>query len=438
MAHETEAACLLRSGAMYPARLGLRPESGDDIFLGVKPGAFSLYLGDAPIYHFDLDGRWQRAFLDGVHYLKGLDTTVQALDRVREGEGLVLRRRTLGYAEASDLDARIRSTAVELADGLATKLVRLDPPAGTPPLAPEVARDLLDRVVGWDSAAWFAHRERYLATYGPIPFLPPDTAAPVVLQATLGHARGPGFGGEPAAEFYERSPAEFRDHAREVARLLGRRMLQGRQIFLAGSDALRVGPEVVLARLDAAAEVFPIRPGPRPRARDVDVLEATPAFEGFHAFLHEFDRPPFPPSAWAEMEARHFRRLILGIESGSEDVRRLYGRDWTEDGLRAWVASCPVGLGVVVVVGAGGREAEAEHVEATVGLFDRLPIPPGALLSLVDADELDTRPADARGFTPLDPPAMARQREGLKTRLADALGPRKVKVTTYSTEKRWQ
>ncbi len=437
MTHQTEAACLLHTGALYPLRLGLRPASGDDIFLGVKPGAVSIYFGDAPIYHFDLDGRWQRAFVDGVHFLKGLDTAVHAIDRVREGENLVLRRRTLGFARTTDLDDQIRSVAMELSEGLTSTLSTLDPPGDTRPISIEQARDLLDRIALWDSARWFAHRERYLSTYGPIPFLPPDTPSPVVLQATLGHVRGPGFGGEPPAEYYERSPDEFRDHTRDVARLLGRRALQCRQVFLAGSDALRRGADAVMAALGAAAEVFPIHPGPRPRARDVDVLDTAPSLDGFHAFLHEFDRPPFSAEAWLELQSRHFRKLIVGIESGSERVRRLYGRD-DGDRLGDWVASCPVGLGVVVVVGAGGREGEDDHVGATVDLVESLPIPPGSLVSLVDADELDTRPAGERGFTPLDPTAMGMQREEMKARLSAVLSPRKVKVTTYSTEKRWQ
>jgi hypothetical protein len=438
MGHMTEAACLLHSGALYPLRLGLRPRSGDDLFLGVKPGAFSIYRGDAPIYHFDLDGRWQRAFVDGVHYLKGLDTTVQALDRVRDGENLVLHRRTLPFAEAADLDAQIRATALELLEGLEASLTPLAPPEGTRALPIETARVLMDRVASWDSAAWFAHRERYLATYGPLPFLPPDTASPVVLQATLGHARVPGFGGEPAAEFYERSADELREHARDVARLLGRRVAQFRQVFLAGSDCLRRGPDAVLSVLDATSQVFPIRFGPRARANETDVLDAVPALEGIHAFVHEFDRPPFSSAAWAEMQARGFRRLILGLESGSPGIRALYGRGWTDDGLRAWVGSCPVGLGLVIVVGEGGQEGAEEHVDATITLVDSLPLPPGSLVSLVDATDLDTRPASERGFDPLRPAAMSDQREALKTRLAAALGPRKVKVTTYSTEKRWQ
>ena len=60
MAQMTEAACLLHSGALYALRRGFRTPSGDDVFVGVKPGAFSIYFGDAPIYHFDLEGRWLR------------------------------------------------------------------------------------------------------------------------------------------------------------------------------------------------------------------------------------------------------------------------------------------------------------------------------------------------------------------------------------------
>ncbi len=138
--HVTEAACLLAQGATYGRRVGLKPteESGDPIFAGVKRGAFSVYFGDAPIYHFDLDGRWQRAFVEGTHYLKGLDATVHAIDRERDGENLVLKRRALSESETTDLDESVRSMAQKVAAGLgAGRLERVNPPAGkAAPLAP--------------------------------------------------------------------------------------------------------------------------------------------------------------------------------------------------------------------------------------------------------------------------------------------------------------
>jgi len=48
MAHQTEAACLLETGALYDTRVMLRAAEGDPIFAGFKPGAASLYFGDEP------------------------------------------------------------------------------------------------------------------------------------------------------------------------------------------------------------------------------------------------------------------------------------------------------------------------------------------------------------------------------------------------------
>ena len=153
--HLTEAACLLKQGALYRKRIGLERigVGGDPIFAGFKAGAFSLYFGDAPIYHFDLEGRWQRAFVEGIHYLKGLDAEVQAIDRVREGPNLVLHRRRLGDAETGDLDGLIRGVALELlADLDAGRLMLQSPPSGkAEPLGRDELDDFLGRIGRWDT-----------------------------------------------------------------------------------------------------------------------------------------------------------------------------------------------------------------------------------------------------------------------------------------------
>src|SRR5262245_39289097 len=195
---QTEAACLLETGTLYRTRVGLLPTQGraDLIFIGLKRGAFSIYFGDAPIYHFDLEGRWQRTFMGPTHFLKSLDTTVRAIDRVREGTNLVLRRRVLEDAEVSELDRQIREIAHRINDEHAAgRLVRQEPPAGKAlPLTDDQIHELLTRTASWDDDAWTSHLERCRATYGPLPFLPPDSQNAVVLQATRGEARGTSFG----------------------------------------------------------------------------------------------------------------------------------------------------------------------------------------------------------------------------------------------------
>lgn len=189
--HVTEAACLVEQGASYRRRVGFKPvvSPGDPIFAGFKQGAFSLYFGDAPIYHFDLEGRWQRAFVDGTHFLKGLDAAVHAIERVREGPNLVLKCRLLAADQVEDLDERICSTVLELMDKLASDtLGRVEPPSPrATPLATTELQDFLSRIGLWDAAAWRDHRDRYARVYQSREyFLPPECQNAVVLDAASG------------------------------------------------------------------------------------------------------------------------------------------------------------------------------------------------------------------------------------------------------------
>src|SRR5262249_35971462 len=151
----SEAACLIEQGATYRWRVGLQPtqEPGDPIFTGFKPAAFAVYFGDAPFYHFDLEGRWQRAFVEGTHFLKSLEVTVQSIDRVREGPTLVLKRATLDEDATSQIDFEVRKMALKLIGDLdAAKLDRIEPRSPKAiALPPEVLRDFLLRIARWDT-----------------------------------------------------------------------------------------------------------------------------------------------------------------------------------------------------------------------------------------------------------------------------------------------
>jgi hypothetical protein len=428
MTHATEAACLLQAGSMYHRRLGLATTSGEVIFAGVKPGALSIYFGDSPIYHFDLDGRWQRAFVEGTHYLKGLDATVRSIDRERESGAMVLRRETLPYALAVDLDASIRSVALGLIDDLDSGRLEILPSKGRA-FDPEEFRSFLERASGWDSAAWFAHRERYLSTYGPLPFLPPDCPNALILQATLGHADGKAFGGAKPAEPYVRSPEEFREHVRAVATLTARRISQHRGVFLAGSDVLRRPLADVLDYLSAIAEVVPIGDA-SPTAGDGwdDFLGK---LGSVHAFLDDFNARLPDLDGWRALRAAHLGQVTLGVESGDPSIRLGFGKTWREDDFRRTVSDLKVaeiGVGMVVLIGAGGRGRTGRHVEATAAMIGSLPLGPGDLVSLVDVRLLIESPGDDA----LSDEESAAQVAAIKGR--SATGP---KLVAYNPRKRW-
>ncbi len=423
----TEASCLLQAGALYRRRVGLVSASApaELLFAGFKDGAFSLYFGDAPIYHFDLEGRWQRAYVEATHYLKSLGTSIHAIDRVREGANLVLRRRALRDDEIRALDLQVRGIALGLIAELdGCRLRRQEPPPDkAQPLDNAELRDFLARIARWDAAAWVAHLRQYQATYGPLPFLPPDCQNAVVLQATHGSAGGLCFGNGPASEHVIRSPAEFQQHVRDVARLLGRRLLQTRIAFLASGDVLRRPADDVLTYLEIVGRA----------------LEGFPHIEGIYVFLDDLSAPCPGPGAFQEFRQRRLEHLTLGVESGDARVRQLYHKSWCDDDLRAVVSavkSAGIGLSVLTLVGAGGQEHGESHVEQSVQLFSSLGLTRGDTLFLLDEREL-ADPARAGGDgNALAGEAWARQRERFKQALSP-LRESGVKVLPYSLEKQW-
>lgn len=430
MAHVTEAACLLQSGALYGRRLGLRPGAGDEVFAGFKPGAFSLYFGDEPYFHFDLEGRWQRALVEGIHYLKSLDNTVQAIDRVREGTSLVLHRRTLGPAEARALDERIRTTATGLRDAFLTgKLATLPPPAASRPIDRDDLVDMLGRIGGWDVAAWSDHAALHDATYGPMPFLPPDCQHAVVVQATSDPSGRVGFGRADQPRRDELAAADFPGHLARVNQLLRGRISQCRSVFLAGPGALRRPMGDVLATFDAILSAFRVDPSaPRPRAADFDDRNHT--LDGIHTFLDRFEAPLPDRDGWRELRTRHLVRVHLGIESGDPEIRARFGRTWANAELRDLVADLKAaGLGVGVIV-LTGLEGDA-HVEATAALLESLTLGAGDLVSLVDAAQFGGEAGEGLR----DESGRFEQAAALKSSLATVRSARGFKVANYSLEK---
>lgn len=441
MAQSTEAACLLETGVLYGARVLLQGEIDDPIFAGLKAGAFSLYFGDSPIYHFDLEGRWQRAFVERIHYLKALDGTVQAIDRVREGVNMVLVRRKLSYAEAGDLDERVRRTLIELAADLdAGRLTRQDPTSRGRALPSPELRAFLETAAAWDADAWFRDREKYLDTYGPIPLLPPDCLNAVVLQATLGHAHGLAFGGTTPAEHYVRSPDEFEAHAAAVAALYGRRTDQCKNVFLAGSDVLTRPAADVAAYLESVARHFPVKPSAAARRPDVD--GAPQSLDGIHAFLDVVPAPPLRADDAAHWASLGLKKVTLGLESGDPAVRSLYGRRGDNDAFLAAVSALKgagLGVGVMLLGGAGGLENADRHVDASAALLESSGLSAGDLVTVVDGSALrepgGASAVEPLSITPLDAAGLAGQVDAFKRRLAALRTSRKVKFAPYSPGK---
>ncbi len=256
-----------------------------------------------------------------------------------------------------------------LADG---RFARAEPPDGKArPLGNEELHDILALISRWDANAWFAHRERYAGTYGPLPLLPPECQNAVVLQATLGHADGQTFGLSRAAEPYVRSVEEFAQHVEDVAQLWGRRLHQSRLIFLAGDDVLHQPAQQVAGYLERIGETFPI--GRKGDAGDI-------SFEGVHAFVDDFNGLALDREGWRRLRERGLNRVSLGVESGDPKIRIHYGKHWSDEEFRRAVGeikAAGLGVSILTLVCAGGIEGAGDHVDGRPRLIASLDLAPG-------------------------------------------------------------
>ncbi|QEH37243.1 hypothetical protein OJF2_58300 [Aquisphaera giovannonii] len=433
---QTEAACLLHGGALYRSRVGLAGSlSAGLVFAGFKKGAFSLYFDDAPIFHFDLEGRWQRAFVDHTHYLKGLDASIQAVDRVREGANMVLRRRRLDDADGQVLDRLILDAARGLLEDLREGRLRPEaPPEGKAiPLQPDELTAFLERIVSWDESAWRHHRDRYEATYGPLPLIPPDCQHAVVVQATIGKGPGSIFGRDGWATRV-RTAEEFREHVEAVAGLLGGRLQQSRIAFLGGSEAIRQEPRQVESYLDAAGSVLAIG---RREGNAGDGEEGRAGLEGIHAFVDRFEPPRPALDSLRSYRRRHVTAIGLGIASGDPVVRDRLGVRWTDEDLRPFVddlRAAGIRISFLTLSDAGGPDRSREHVAATAELLGSLQPSRSENVFLVDAADVLEPELAARCA-----PAGGGDTQGRQA-LRDALAPLRgggAKVLAYTPEKHW-
>ena len=458
MAGQSEAQCLIEQGAMFPRRQGFRDEAtGSTILIGFKPGGCSIYFDDEPIYHFDLDGRWQRAFIGcdphapdspknlagvpGVHYLKALDTTTTSLVRVREGAEIKIRRRPLNFAETVEMDDRVRHVAMTLHEGVARgKLRPIDPPAsgrtaGQPMDSSELL-DFFERVAAWDTTAWSRQKENFMATYGPQPMSPPICPGPIVLQATLGDSgdKGIGFGGGRSTPLYVRDSEEFERHVRRVVALWGRRLTQARGIHLAGSDLLLQPMPKVIDTLDTTARML-AEMTIDVVGRTIDPPRTLQKFE-IHLMTHHLEAQPPTVEMFVEYRRRGLAHLTIGVESTREDVLAAYGRHWRTADLFAWLnnaAEAELPVSIVWLVGAGGEEFP-EDVEESAATLTKIPWAPGTVIYLLDGSETAQGAIRGRLRIAHDNSAAAAR---LLRASAETLKARRVKLLSYTLEKEW-
>ncbi len=360
------------------------------------------------MYSFDGEGRLWTALVDGVSYRRGLDGKVVAKWQTgRESRD----RRWLAPGEARQLEARARASAAGL-----------DRAAFDAPLPPP-AIDGLARALAYDEARAQADVARYRQVYKPVGILPPDQYMAVVVQVTEGCS----FNTCTYCSFYKDRPfrikpiPELRQHAQAVRDFLGAGLSLRRTIFLGDANALVAPMRQLLPLLDALHEVY-----------DVEALG------GLFAFLDGFSAERKTVDDYRELARLGLKRVYVGLESGNDALLAFLRKPGSAaDAVKAvqTMKSAGVAVGVIVLLGAGGRQHAEAHTRDTVQAINAMGLDAGDLLYLselvVDEAMPYAQAAVDAGVQPLSPAERAEQGTAIEQGLRFTLSAGMPHISRY-------
>lgn len=287
----------------------------------------SLYEADGDVAHFDLEGRWQRAKLQGRTLLRGLD-------------GVVLER--FGGAQGEDVRLTDLNAAHEAVVALVSR-ARVDAPVLLPT---------------WTVDQLLAEKQRFLEAYRPVGIVPPDRYRSLIIQATQGCA----YNGCLFCSLYKGQrhrvvpPAEVREHVQRVKAFVGSGLADRRGVFLGEANALAMPQSALLEVLELLHEELPQLAG--------DVSSFIDAFDEYRR-VDELEA----------LRAKGLTRVFVGVESGDEATLGALGKPATIAGVGRLVESLKaagVSVGVIFLAGLGRT-----HVEKSAELVARLALDEG-------------------------------------------------------------
>jgi hypothetical protein len=376
---------------------------GRSITLSVKNNCLTLSIQGpqfAQVMSYDYAGRLWTAMDENISYRRGLDGKVVAKWQTPGGSR---DRRWLPAGQALELEERLRQRVLgfvqALQDGCAVLQTSL----------PEQARTGFERILAFDTSRSAADRARYHQVYKPVGILPPDQYMAVVLQATEGCA----FNTCTYCKFYRDRPfriknaQEFRQHAEGVRDFLGDGLSLRRTLFFGDANALVAPMPLLLPLFETAHQVY-----------DVEKLG------GIYAFLDGFSGQKKSAADYGLLVERGLKRAYVGLESGSAELLRFLRKPGAPDDAIQAVHSMKEGgsaVGVIVLLGAGGRTYARRHVEETVRVINAMNLDMDDILYFSELIESEGMPYVADAYQaelrPLTSQERIAQGEEIESRL---------------------
>jgi hypothetical protein len=346
-----------------------------------------LAVDEAWISSWDLAGRPYALVREDGTYRRGLD-------------GRFLHKR-----EATAAGPRIRRRLSAEEGTPVVEAARREAEGALDVLKPSMTEAMgrLRGVVAMTPAALRRDVERFLSASGPIGILPPDQYLSIVVRVTEGCS----WNACTFCSFYRdmpfrwKTPEGLRAHLSMLRDYFGQSMALRRGVFLGDANALCLSRDHLLPLLETVASALP----------DRRVASFVDAWTGQRKSADD----------WRACARLGLERVYVGLETGDPELLAWLGKPGTPEDALALVEALHrggVGVGVIVLLGAGGRRFSEAHVRETAAILTRMNLGPRDLLylsELVDDPSLEygRHAAGAPDLAPLGPEGCAEQRNAI-------------------------
>jgi len=363
----------------YTAGLQVRLSSGERVYVALSAFELALYFEEDVALHYDLEGRLTKVAKPDQYRRRGLSHQVLVTHRPSVQQGGGIERRVLPAEDADVLVTEAHERAVMVWNELKGNPIALEYAKPGPGQALAEILPSLERAANFDQRAARRDAERFHAIYGRVAVLPPDQYNALVLQATEGCAYSCCLFCELYRDvFYGRKTlAQFAEHVNDAIAYHGKALRGRRSIFLGEANALTLPHEDLVKMFGVLQECFELPPHTEERVPASWWLGHATRFDGVSTFLDAFMGPRRTTADFEELRELGLRRVYVGLETGDDDLLKWLCKPATSEGIAQCVANLKnagLTVGVIALLGAGGREFAEAHVRETARLINNLPL----------------------------------------------------------------
>ena len=315
-----------------------------DVTVTLKRNCLNLFdHSTESLWTFDLEGRLVGMYVDRINYRRTLDNRFFRKCR-RKMNGETFR----------SVNPVSQQFATELIGHAKILLQKVDSHL------PGETIHLGQKILDMDMSKLQKSAKEFHKIYLPISVLPPDQYMSLVLQITEGcHYNQCVF-----CNFYRDRPfrikslQEVEKHILEVRRFFGEGLKLRRSIFLADANALALSQNRIIAILKVVKDLLP-------------------EFPTSYSFMDVFIGIKKTVNDFSELRELGMKRVYLGVESGNEQLLGLLKKPQPIDNivtLARRIKEGGINLGVIFLVGAGGRSFFSKHLNDSIQLIKKIPL----------------------------------------------------------------